>query len=287
MHLNWRKCRRQLGFWPNSFRFIQPQWEEHRPLGSHPFWEICALDRSAWRDFISSWLKAKSLEPLIYYPNLSLVDLGRRSLLQIDEKFTLLPFRQPPFESDYESSYSFISSPVDHDEEACLRVCSDGSSRSNSGSLAVSVLGPYALLADAVIAQAKIQGPCTNIRAELRAAIQAFKMIRQSVSFLPHIHFVYMTDSMYVLQSLEEHSQFSSHPHDRLELCHLWKQICSNTTAQHVRGHVGHPLNTLTDTAAKEALQFSHDRTLYRTADFSKVYLTSAAQNPPPFPRWL
>ena len=79
LHANWRTHRRQLGFWPNSFRFIQLQWEEHRPLGSHPFWDVCALDRDAWRLFVASWLKLKNLDPLVYYPNLSLVDLGRRS----------------------------------------------------------------------------------------------------------------------------------------------------------------------------------------------------------------
>ena len=92
---------------------------------------------------------------------------------------------------------------------------------------------------------------------------------------------------MYVLQSLEEHTQFSSHPHDRLELCHLWKYICSRTTAYHVRGHVGHPLNTLADTAAKEAMHFRHERTVYRTADYGRVFLTSPLHNPPPFPQWL
>ena len=96
LHQNWRTQRRQLGFWPNSYRFIQLQWEEHRGLGSHPFWDICALDRDAWKNFVSSWLKLKRLEPLCYYPDLTRVDLGRRSLLQIDESFSLLPFRQPP-----------------------------------------------------------------------------------------------------------------------------------------------------------------------------------------------
>ena len=287
LHENWRTHRRQLGFWPNSFRFIQLQWEEHRHLGSHPFWDVFALDRNGWRLFVRNWLKTKHLDPLFYYDDLTLVDLGRRSLLQVDEKFTLLPFRQPPFELDYESSFTVVSSPSHNDEEGTLRVCSDGSSQANSGSFAVSFLAPYAPLSSAVIAQAKISGVCTNIRAELRAAIHAFKMIRQASVYLPEIHFFYMTDSMYVLQSLEEHSQFSSHPHDRLELCHQWKHICSRTTAYHVRGHIGHPLNTITDHAAKEAMYFRHDRTLYRTADFGKVFLISPLHNPPPFPRWL
>ena len=287
LHENWRKCRRQLGFWPNSFRYIQLQWEQYRPLGSHPFWEVFAQDRIGWKNFVSSWLKIKNLDPLIYYTNLETVDLGRRSLLQIDEKFSLLPFRQPPFETDYDTSFSVIISPAHHDEESTLRVCSDGSSKDNKGALAVTFLAPYAPLSSAVVVQAKVSDFCTNIRAELRAAIQAFKMIRQSIRFLPHMHFYYMTDSMYVLQSLEEHSQFSSHPHDRLELCHLWKMISSCTTAYHVRGHSGHPLNTLTDTAAKEAMCFRHDRTLYRTADYGKVFLTSQLHPSPPFPNWL
>ena len=74
--------------------------------------------------------------------------------------------------------------------------------------------------------------------------------------------------------------------------------ICSNSLIcgkvsghrvckKHVKGHSGHALNTLADSAAKAALNFQHDRTLYRTASFSKVFLTLQHHGIPHFTSWF
>ena len=56
---NWKKTRRQLGYWPNSYRYIQLQWEELRGLGTPPYWENAALDRVMWTSFVQTWLNHK------------------------------------------------------------------------------------------------------------------------------------------------------------------------------------------------------------------------------------
>ena len=47
LHQNWKTIRRRLGYWPNSYRFIQLAWEQHRQLGSPPYWEDGATNKTA------------------------------------------------------------------------------------------------------------------------------------------------------------------------------------------------------------------------------------------------
>ena len=287
LHQHWKTHRRALGFWPNSYRLIQRAWEEFRGLGTAPYWEDAALDKLLWQKFVDTWLDHKNLQPLKYYPNLEHVDLQGRSLLQIGEKFTLLPFRHVPIEPEYDTSFRFVPEVSVFDNDKAVQVCSDGSSKNKRGGLAVAFLAPYAPLHDAILAQASIPGDCTSTRAELRAAIQALKMIRSAIPFLFDMPIVFMTDSAFVLQVLDESANFTSNPHDIHELLSLWKQVCTRVTAQHVKGHSGHPLNTITDHAAKAALFLSHRRTLYRTVDYRRVFLTPHFHNPPDFHMWL
>ena len=118
---NWKQTRRQLGFWPNSYRFIHLAWEEFRGLGSPPDWEVGALDKLNWRLFTNKWLVAKRLQPLVYYDDLDKVDLMGRSLLQVGEKFVLLPFRHVPIEPEYESSFRMIPSAEENSTEVTLQ----------------------------------------------------------------------------------------------------------------------------------------------------------------------
>ena len=215
------------------------------------------------------------------------VDLHGRSLLQVGEKFTLLPFRHVPVEEPYLSSYTFIPSPSAHDNEASVQVVSDGSHKNKRGALAVCFLGPYAPIEQAVIAQKRVEGECTSTKAELRAAIQALIMIRSALPFLGEMPIVYMTDSSFVLQVLEEQCNFNCHPHDIHQLLDLWMQVSHRVVKQHVKGRSGHPLNTLTDKCAKDALLFPHTRTVYRKADFTHVFLTLPHQCLPSFHDWL
>ena len=287
LHRNWKTSRRCLGFWPNSYRFIQLAWQDIRGLGTPPFWEDAALDKKVWRCFVNSWLDCKKLQPLIYYSDLPTVDLLGRSLLQIGEKFVLLPFRHVPVEPEYESSFRFIPEVSISENEAAVQVCSDGSSRDSRGALAVAFSAPYSLIENAVVAQALVYGTCTSTRAEIRAAVQALKMIRAALPFLFDIPIIFMTDSTLVLQILDDEINFSCHPHDVHELLHVWREVCHRVVKQLVRGHSGHPLNTLADSAAKAALHFRHNRTLYRTSDFKQVFLVPQHQSPPPFHTWL
>ena len=287
LHRHWKSHRRALGYWPNSYRLIQLAWEELRGLGTPPFCEHAALNKDLWKRFVNSWLTFKSLQPLTYYPDLTRVDLQGRSLLQVGEKFTLLPFRHVPIEPDYESSFQFVPAVAVEDTDAVLQVCSDGSSRDRKGALAVSFLAPYTPIEHSVVSQAAIQGTCTSIRAEIRAAIQALRMIRAALPYLGEIAILFMTDSTFVLQVLQEHCLFNCHPNDLHELLHLWKQVCNRVSAKHVKGHSGHPLNTLTDHAARAALLLTHNRIIYRTADYKKVFMTSPCQNMPRFQDWL
>ena len=284
---NWKRIRRQLGYWPNVYRYLQLQWEDLRGLGSPPYWEQAALDRENWKTFTQTWLVHKNLLPLQYYRDIPSVDLQGRCLLQVGETFSLLPFRHVPVEPPYESSCQFVPSPQSHDAEACLQVCSDGSHRNRVGAFAVCLLGPYAPLQEAVTAQAKIEGDCTSTKAELRAAIHAMKMIRAVLFHIPGIPIIYMTDSSFVLQVLEEQCRFNCHPHDLHQLLTLWKEVSPRTSKQHVRGHCGHPLNTLTDKCARTALSFGHTRTLYRRADYTRVYMTLPHHGFPDFHAWL
>ena len=206
---------------------------------------------------------------------------------QVGETFTLLPFRHVPVEQPYSSSFTFVPSPEANNNEACLQVCSGRSHRRGVGGIATVFLSPYSLVEDGVVAQAKIQGSCTSTKAEIRAAILALQMIKAALPYLDRVPIVYLTDSAFVLQVLQEQCLFSCHPHDLHQLLSLWHQLNTRVTAQHVRGHKGNPINTLADSAARAALDFNHHRTIYRTASYSKVYLLRPDQCLPNFHLWL
>ena len=105
-------------------------WKQNRRrLGSSPYWEVGAQNKDNWRIFINRCRTIKHLQPLSYYPDLTRVDLLGRSLLQVGEKFTLLPFRHVPVEQPYDSSYTLVPSVEDHADETTIQVCSDGSHR--------------------------------------------------------------------------------------------------------------------------------------------------------------
>ena len=261
--------------------------EEHRTLGSPPYWEDRALNKTAWAAFIQTWLHSKQLQPLVYYRDLERVDLHGRSLLQVGETFTLLPFRHVPVETPYTTSFTFVPEPAADVNEACIQVCSDGSHREGIGGIAAVFLSPYSPIEEAVLAQAKVQGSCTSTKAEIRASILALTMIKAALPYLGTIPIIYMTDSSFVLQVLEEQCLFSCHPHDLHQLLALWHSISIRVVKQHVRGHSGNPINTVADRAAKEALRFQHHRTTYRTSSFSRVFMTSPHHPIPDFHRWL
>ena len=127
------------------------------------------------------------------------------------------------------------------------------------------VLPPYGDLEAAIICQGRVQGDCTNIRAEVLAAVRALKMILELRRHLgSHIPIKYMTHSSFVLQILSAAIQPTLYASEINELHYLWTRLCGSVTAVHVKGHKGHAINTLADHAAKQALYFSHFRVVYR-----------------------
>ena len=98
-----------------------------------------------------------------------------RCLLQVGEKFLLLPFRHVPIEPAYESSFQVVPSAEESANDVTLQFCSDGSHKAGIGAGAVVVLAPYAHLQSAVIAQFKVQGHCTSTKAEIRSATSSSK----------------------------------------------------------------------------------------------------------------
>ena len=205
-------CRRVRGYWPNCVRFLQLAYESLREPWEPAFWVDKALDRQAWTSFSQSWLSFRCLSPSKFYSDLCSVDLHGRCLLQIGDSFKLLPFRHVPVEAPYGTSFEIVPEAEATLDADCLQVCSDGGCKSGKGSLAVTLIAPYAPLEDAVVIHAKIAEPCTNIKAELLAAVQALKHIRTFLRYFPSIPFVYMTDSMLVVQALEELAHVTCHP---------------------------------------------------------------------------
>ncbi|CAE7604548.1 unnamed protein product [Symbiodinium necroappetens] len=159
--------RRVRGYWPNCVRFLQLAYESLREPWEPAFWVDKALDRPAWLSFTQSWLTFKSLSPSKFYSDLCDVDLYGRCLLQVGDIFKLLPFRHVPVEPPYGTSFEVVPEAEAEIDADCLQVCSDGGCKHGCGSLAVTFLAPYAPLDDAVILQSRIEGQCTNIKAEL------------------------------------------------------------------------------------------------------------------------
>ena len=174
-------------FWPNAARYLQKMWERVKLIGQPPFWYQASQDRLMWDESLSRWLAVNALAPTRYYDDLETCDLHGRMLLQVGDTFKLLAMRHPPVEEPYETSYKWIPPPDDLLDVESVTFCSDGSSKIAHGSYGVVILAPYAELQAAIIAQGRIDGYCTNIRAEIVAACQAFTLIKQFRSHCPHI----------------------------------------------------------------------------------------------------
>ena len=279
--------KRCLGFWPNAARYLQKMWERVRLIGQPPFWYQASQDRLMWDEGLSRWLSVNALAPTCYYDDLETCDLHGRMLLQVGDTFKLLAMRHPPVEEPYETSYKWIPPPDDLLEVESVTFCSDGSSKIAHGSYGVVILAPYAELQAAIIAQGRIDGYCTNIRAEIVAACQAFTLIKQFRSHCPHVPLLYLTDSEYVLQLLDETLQPTCHIPDTNNLLSLWHSICHSVVAKHVKAHKGHALNELADKAAKEAYHFNHFRRVIRDVSHQRVYLLRDHQPLPCFHNWM
>ena len=197
-------------------------------------WYQGSQDRLQWEAMINRWLTSKDLDPTVYYPDLETCELHGRMLLQVGETFKLLAVRHPPVEEPYPTSYKFIPPPDEDDDLHSVVFCSDGSSKLAHGSYGVIIAAPYAEVDSVIIGQGRIDGYCTNIRAEIVAACHAMTLIKKLRRHCPDIPIVYLTDSEYVLQILDESISPTCHIPDTNNLISLWQSVCSTVVAKHV-----------------------------------------------------
>ena len=262
-------------------------------------WIRGAQDRVRWRDFSTNWAKANNCEETVYYSTPpECLDLKGRMLVQNGDFFSLLPIRHVPVEAPYAASFEKISHAAEHiliapeASEHLLRVFSDGSAsqqRKNDareGGAAVVVLPPYGDIQEAIVSYFRIQAPCTNIEAELRAACHAMYMIETVLRAHPYLPTQFCTDSQYVLQVLNGSFVGTHHASVTNELICRWSRLSLRVEASHVRAHKGHLLNEVADHFAKQGRCLTHYRKVYRTLDSRRAAIPQHP-NDPPFVPWL
>ena len=244
---------RQVGFWRNSVRFLQLAWEQVRQVREAFFWVECAECRTSWRDVWSRWLSAKGWLHVGMVRDPLRENLMGRQLLQLGQRFHLLPMRHVPVEEPYEEVLRIVPQAGEEDSLAQFQIATDGSARTSVGAYSAVLLAPYAAIETAVVGRGKMVGTATNITAEMQAAIQGLRMAVE-VSRVSGIgSFVLLTDSMYVVQLLEDSIVTTRHAGPAAELLALWNRLLltSDICAKWVRGHANCLLNNLADLHAK------------------------------------
>ena len=144
---------------------------------------------------------------------------------------------------------------VDANEYAsqAVQVATDGSSRGQQGGFAAVMLAPYAEIETAIVGRGSMPDPCTNILAEVRAALFGIRMALQLHKSTHVGCFELLTDSMFVVQSIEDDLVAGKHAGIVSTLLQAWTELrcCSSATVKWVRGHSQHLLNELADRHAK------------------------------------
>ena len=102
----------------------------------------------------------------------------------------------------------------------------------------------------------------------MQAAIQGLKLILQVFQSLGVAHFELLTDSMYVVQLLEDSMTSVRHAGQAAELLALWQRLLllASVEVKWVKGHSNHLLNGLADRHAKSSLRHPHNYVMYRHA---------------------
>ena len=175
---------------------------------------------------------------------------------EVGSRFYLLPFRHYPVEDMYDSPLRVVLSAEEQMAPAVFQVVTDGSSKQNVGGYAAVLMPAYGDVEMAVVGRGKMQGRATNIQAELQAAIQGLKMILQVYRAVGVAHFELLTDSMYVVQLLEDSMTSVRHAGQAAELLALWQRLLLIATVQvrWVKGHSNHLINDIADRHAKMSL---------------------------------
>ena len=261
-------------------------WQSVRGPSEPLFWEQAARNRKRWTLFTEQWLQSRSLAAP-FYPDLTQVDLHGRKLLHTGDSFLLLPMMHPPVDTPYDAAYEKVEIPAEDEEQAYLRIATDGSSIRRVGGAGVCILPPYGDVCEhAVILQKPIDGACTNIRAEIVAACQGLRAILTLRRHLDVRDFLLQTDSMHVVNILQGAITSVAHAGDVACLLGLWSQVHKWVRPVHVKAHTGHPLNELADLAAKAAALQTHALTLVRNATFSLARFVAKGEELSPLHVW-
>ena len=116
-------------------------------------------------------------------------------------KFSLLPMRHVPIEEAYDSPLRIIELGQQEYASQAVQIATDGSSRRQQGGFAAILLSPYANMKTAIVGRGAMPGTCTNVLAEVRAAILGLRMALQLHKTTGVGFFELLTDSMFAVQS--------------------------------------------------------------------------------------
>ena len=154
-------------------------------------------------------------------------------------------------EEPHEEVLRIVPQDGEEDSLAHFQIATDGSARAEVGAFAAVILAPYSEVETAVVGRGRMFGTATNITAEMQAAIQGLRMALSGIGT-----FVLLTDSMYVVQLLEDSIVTTRHAGPAAELLALWNRLLLTTdiSAKWVKGHAGCVLNNLADVHARRML---------------------------------
>ena len=183
-------------------------------------------------------------------------------------RFHLLPVRHVPVEEPYEHVLRTVQQDNEEESAAVFQVATDGSAKAGVGSFAAVLLAPYAEIDTAVVGRARVHTSSSNILAKMRAAIQGLRMALEVHRVTGMAHLVLLTDSMYVVQLLEDSIVTTRHAGPAAELLALWNRLLltAEIEAKWVKGHSTCVLNQLADRHAREMLEAGHCRVEYCSA---------------------
>ena len=114
-------------------------------------------------------------------------------------------------------------------------------------------MSPYAPIETAIAGKGLMPGAATNIAAEVRASILGLRMALQLHKSTGVQFFELLTDSMFVVQSLEDDLVAGKHAATVTTLLQVWTELrCACCVdVKWVKGHSGHLLNELADNMRK------------------------------------
>ena len=169
-------------------------------------------------------------------------DVLGRQLLQVGQRFHLLPFRHIPVEELYDAPLRVILASEETLAPAVVEVATDRSARQQTGGYAAVMLCPYSEIETAVVGKGRMVGDATNIQAEMQAVILGLRMMLQLYRTSGIANFQLLTDGMYVVQVLDESISPARHPGMAAELLSLWQcmLLCAEIEVRWVKGH-SHP----------------------------------------------